>query len=96
MLAVGSLLALPHAVGTGLPELRDAAVGVVNEEVELRVEFGFCSNRDWPAPTDSINVVDNSHYITSPFPIGWLPVSGRGASPSPEAFIQPASVFHST
>jgi type II secretory pathway pseudopilin PulG len=55
-------------------KLRDAAVGVVNEEVELRVEFGFCSNRDWPAPTDSINVIDNSHYMTSPFPIGWLQV----------------------
>jgi hypothetical protein len=34
-------------------KLRDARIGVVNEEVELRDQFGFASNRDWPTPIDA-------------------------------------------
>jgi hypothetical protein len=52
-------------------KLRDAPIGVVNEEVEVAAEFGFAEDRDWDS-RDEIDVTDNSHYITSPFSTGLL------------------------
>lgn len=51
-------------------KLRSATIGVVNEHADLMDEFGFCSN----VATDSsavVVIVDNTHYITSPF-VAWL------------------------
>ncbi len=52
------------ALGT---KLRDANIGVVYEEAELTTDAGFSSNRDWPSTRDTVDIVDNTHYITSPF-----------------------------
>jgi hypothetical protein len=60
------------ALGT---KLRDAPIGVVNEEVELRADFGFAANRDWPTPTATIDLVDDTHFITSPFTVGPLAIA---------------------
>ncbi|MEE9533150.1 MAG: fibronectin type III domain-containing protein, partial [Acidimicrobiia bacterium] len=58
-------------VGT---KLRDATIGVVNEEDALENEFGFSSaNTNY---TDSaIDITDNTHYITSPFSMGSLTIT---------------------
>lgn len=50
-------------------KLADATIGVLNESPGLVDEFGFSSDRSGANRTD-INVDDNSHYITSPFPLG--------------------------
>ena len=60
------------ALGT---KLRDATIAVVNEEAELRQDIGFSANRDWPSTRDTVDIVDNSHYITSPFATGLLTIA---------------------
>ncbi|MDH3899778.1 MAG: DNRLRE domain-containing protein, partial [Gammaproteobacteria bacterium] len=60
------------ALGT---KLRDAGIAVVNEEAELRQDIGFSANRDWPSTRDTVDIVDNSHYITSPFATGLLTIA---------------------
>jgi hypothetical protein len=57
----------PGLVGT---KLRNAAIGVVNEEIELALadKFGFTSAISHPASsTGELNIEDGTHYITSPF-----------------------------
>ncbi len=48
-------------------KLRDAAVGVLNEQGELTDEIGFSSNRQYVTKRQ-IWINDNTHYITSTFP----------------------------
>jgi type II secretory pathway pseudopilin PulG len=57
-------------VGT---KLVDATIGVVTSEVNLSDEFGLSSSIGWNSGT-SINIDDNTHYITSPFSLGPLTV----------------------
>ncbi|MEN8803413.1 MAG: hypothetical protein ABF297_15695, partial [Thiogranum sp.] len=60
------------ALGT---KLRNVTIAVINEEAELRQDIGFSANRDWPSTRDSVDIVDNSHYITSPFATGLLTIA---------------------
>lgn len=52
-------------------KLRNAAIGLVNEEIELAAEFGFAADRIFKT-NSSISILNNSHYITSPFSLGLL------------------------
>ncbi|MAE63398.1 MAG: hypothetical protein CMJ18_03930 [Phycisphaeraceae bacterium] len=54
-----------QALGT---KLRDAAIGVVNEEGALAQPMGF-SDGSYPqfTPSDSVLIADNDHYITESF-----------------------------
>ncbi len=52
-------------------KLGDAPVGVVNEAPALTIGFGFYSSYS-NAVEPEILIVDNSHYITSPFSTGLL------------------------
>ena len=54
-------------------KLKEAALGVVSEQITLHDEFGFSSGSDTNA-FDRIFVVDNTHYITDGFSTGWLNV----------------------
>ena len=55
-------------------KLRNAAIGVVNEETALPDEFGISSTRTGYTGTD-IDIVDTSHYITSVFTSGILTIA---------------------
>ena len=56
-------------------KLKDATIGAVNEDIQLYDEFGFSGDL---IPSikyrDIVEVVDNTHYITSPFSIGSLTI----------------------
>ena len=54
-------------------KLRGASLGVVNEEPALADEFGISSSSSAGANTD-IDIVDNTHYITSEFGTGPLTI----------------------
>ncbi len=54
-------------------KLRDAAIGVVNEEQSLNDELGISSGTAATTKSD-IYIVDNTHYITSGFNTGFLTV----------------------
>jgi Tfp pilus assembly protein PilV len=58
-------------------KLRDATIGVVDEEGALYDEFGIASSNLSYTASD-INVADNLHYITSPFNIGLLTIVNSG------------------
>jgi hypothetical protein len=68
-------------------KLRDTTIGVVIEK--MMTGFGIAS--DWLGKSrDEINIIDNSHYITSPFDVGLLtylsslqPVTLIGSGPAP-------------
>ena len=62
--------ASPFAVGT---KLINAPIGVVNSRSELNDELGIASANAYPIGS-SINVVDNSHFITYPFSSGALDI----------------------
>lgn len=54
-------------------KLVDVVIGVVNEKARLTDEFGFSAN--WGTKDEiALNIIDNSHYITTDFPIGLLPI----------------------
>ena len=55
-------------------KLKNAAIGVVNEDRALSDEFGF-SATNGTYTSSSIDITDNSHYITTPFSIGSLAVA---------------------
>jgi len=55
-------------------KLRDTTIGVVNEEMDLYDDLGFASGRWWYANKTVMNVVDNTHYMTSPFSLGGLTI----------------------
>lgn len=52
-------------------KLREAAIGVVNEDWELLDEFGFAAMHGNPSDT-SVDIHDNTHYITDGFSTGSL------------------------
>ena len=52
-------------------KLRNAGIGVVNEHHGLVDEFGFSAESATPSGT-GIDLVDNSHYITTGLPLGAL------------------------
>jgi hypothetical protein len=54
-------------------KLYDAPIGVVNEEQVITDEYGFSSANSCFSST-SINVVDNTHEITSPLSSGLIPI----------------------
>ena len=52
-------------------KLRDAPIGVVNEGINLRDEFGFATGHGFPWPwLDAIQITNNQHHITSQFSLG--------------------------
>ena len=55
-------------------KLRNATIGVVNEETALNDEFGISSTRSGYSGTD-IEIVDTTHYITSVFTAGSLTIA---------------------
>ncbi|MDH3642224.1 MAG: DNRLRE domain-containing protein, partial [Gammaproteobacteria bacterium] len=56
-------------------KLVNAAIGVVNEQPELVNEFGFGAQGSVWKSRDEIDVIDNTHYITSPFATGLLTIT---------------------
>ena len=58
-------------------KLRDVGGGVVNEDPDLVDEFGFAAGIG-VCEDQSVNISDNTHYITSLFEIGQLAVYSSG------------------
>jgi len=54
-------------------KLRNAIIGVVNEDQDTIVNLGFSSNSS-NTNSAAIDIVNNSHYITSAFSSGTLPI----------------------
>lgn len=54
-------------------KLRNAAIGVVNEHVDLIDEFGFAAGGDKPNGTD-VEILDTNHYVTETFSTGPLTI----------------------
>lgn len=61
-----------HSVNS---KLKSATVGVVDEERLLHDDFEFASSGASTHTMQTIDIVDNSHYITSPFSLGALTVT---------------------
>jgi len=55
-------------------KLKEAAIGVVNEQGELVDEFGFGQQSLTYKTRNEIDVIDNTHYITEPFATGLLTI----------------------
>ncbi len=55
------------------PKLNNLTIGIVNEQYDLAVSLGFCADTRTRGD-DTINIVDNSHYITSTFSNGAIVV----------------------
>lgn len=53
-------------------KLRGATIGVFCEHLSLADEFGFCSGTATTSTSSTINVINNTHYITSVFAMGNL------------------------
>ncbi|MDH3452961.1 MAG: DNRLRE domain-containing protein, partial [Gammaproteobacteria bacterium] len=56
-------------------KLVGAGIGVVNEQPALVDEFGFGAQGSVWKSRDEIDVLDNTHYITSPFATGLLTIT---------------------
>jgi hypothetical protein len=54
-------------------KLRNANIGVVNENMPLAATFGF-GNDYQTKSRDEIRVLSSDHYITNPFALGYLPI----------------------
>ena len=61
------------ASGTLGTKLVNAPIGVVTEEDNLSDEFGMSAGIAWETGTQ-VEINDNTHYITSPFPTGLLTI----------------------
>lgn len=59
-------------------KLRGASIGVVDEDQDVYDDFGFSSSSWWYTNITVIDIVDNAHYITSPFSIGELTIFVSG------------------
>ena len=55
-------------------KLTNAPIGVVNEQGSLVDEFGFGQQSFTYKSRSEVDVLDNSHYITEPFPTGLLTI----------------------
>jgi hypothetical protein len=60
-------------------KLRATSVGVISEDADLVDDLGFAVSTGSAADT-RIRIDDNSHYITAPFPAGWLTVFSSSQS----------------
>jgi len=49
------------------------SIGVVNEQSNLNPDLGFSTGNGFTTG-DSVDIVDNSHYISAPFALGKLPI----------------------
>ena len=56
-------------------KLRDASIGVVNDEPYLNNEFKVSSSNGSGTTGTQIDIVNNAHYITQPFSIGLLTIT---------------------
>jgi len=70
-------------------KLREATIGVVIEEEKITDEFGISSG-ETTFTEASIEITNNTHYITTPFSLGTItfvssaqPVGGRGGTLAP-------------
>ncbi|NNL56457.1 MAG: DNRLRE domain-containing protein [Pseudomonadales bacterium] len=54
-------------------KLKLANIGVVNEQGEQNSELGTSAAQAWDTAA-SINIVDNTHYVTGQLPLGDLPI----------------------
>ena len=75
--AANDVVYISASVGSGAvgTKLTNAPIGVVNEEGALDNALGFSSMQVLPVPVgDSLDVTDNSHYITRMFPAGPLQI----------------------
>jgi hypothetical protein len=54
-------------------KLVNASIGIVSEEIALTDEFGFSSDNS-SSKQDSLDIVNNAHYITEPFSLGSLKI----------------------
>ena len=72
-IAVNDVAYIPQEINSSNlgTKLRDAAIGVVNEEGEQVDELGFSADKLFKSRHE-IDVVDNTHYITQPFAAGLL------------------------
>ncbi|MDJ0709612.1 MAG: DNRLRE domain-containing protein [Woeseiaceae bacterium] len=86
--AANSVAYVPEDINSGAldTKLRDAAIGVVIEEEKITDEFGI-STGETTFTESSIDIVDNTHYITEPFALGAIafatstqPVGGRAGT----------------
>jgi hypothetical protein len=57
-----------------LDKFNNANKGIVNEVYGKLDNFGFCSSTSGTVSADTVSIVDNTHYITSSFPIGLISV----------------------
>ena len=60
-------------------KLTDVTIGVVIEEAQLADEFGLSDGISWSSG-NSINVQDNTHFITQPFQLGSLTILSTAES----------------
>lgn len=63
-----------NSAGLGT-RLRNASVGIVNEHGGLAADLGLSANSNVTAARNSINVLDNSHYLTAPWPLGSIAIT---------------------
>lgn len=78
-------------------KLSDTSKGVVNEEGQLNDELGIAGSSGHLV-SDSLNIIDNSHYITALFPSGVIPINlapmeGLVVTGSPAAGLQSLAEF---
>lgn len=59
-------------------KLRDATLGVVNEEIDLYNDFGFSSSGRGYTNNTQADIIDKKHYITSLFSTGPLTIFTSG------------------
>ena len=73
--AANDVLFLSDTAGGGSATVRGLDIGVVNETFTAwpTLLYSGSSNEDWASDT-TIDIVDNTHYITSPFSTGSLTV----------------------
>ncbi len=55
------------SIGT---KLTDSAIGLVTEQQQIWNELELCSSSDADTSNTDVQIVENSHYITSPFAVG--------------------------
>lgn len=53
-------------------KIKDAAVGILNEQLALNADFELASTSGSTYTNTQINITDNTHYVTSAFTTGNL------------------------
>ena len=77
--AIADVAYVAEEIATGQlgTKLRGATIGVVIEEEKITDEFGICS-ADTTFTVASIEITNNTHYITQPFSLGAVTFSSSG------------------